>query len=233
MIQALKNIAAISLAINYPNKSTQLLNMSPWELHTQEGGVACRSREDRWRRATHPDSAGSFGPCRWASQNSQCFHFTRIILCHLGRGTQEALSTLTLSPFCLIGESSVLCNSIHLNRKVIFFVCFSNLVFTWRVWVKGHEVCQIHSSRGVLFSPFLPFLPPKLQLVWVPSLTVVKTGHLGNWCVSVDMQRILKWQSSPVESHYSPHGENTDLLAHATPLIFTSQTTQIDKHWKY
>lgn len=29
VIQALKNIAAISLAINYPNKSTQLLNMSP------------------------------------------------------------------------------------------------------------------------------------------------------------------------------------------------------------
>lgn len=29
MMQALKNIAAISLAINYPNKSTQLLNMSP------------------------------------------------------------------------------------------------------------------------------------------------------------------------------------------------------------
>lgn len=37
LIQALKNIAAISLAISYPNKSTQLLNMSPWEQLTGRG----------------------------------------------------------------------------------------------------------------------------------------------------------------------------------------------------
>lgn len=65
MTQALKNIAAISLAINYPNKSTQLLNMSPWDLRTQEEGTAYRSLEDGWG-GTHPDSAGGFWPCRWA-----------------------------------------------------------------------------------------------------------------------------------------------------------------------
>lgn len=127
MVQALKNIAAISLAISYPNKSTQLLNMSPWELHSQEEGSAYRSREDGGGHVLTQLVDFDHADGREPSQNSQCFHFTPILLCHRGQGTQEALSTLTLSPFCLIRESSVLCNSIHLNRnssEVLFFFKF-------------------------------------------------------------------------------------------------------------
>lgn len=113
MIQALKNIAAISLAINYPNKSTQLLNMSPWEQLTgrgnslQELGGAC------------PDSAGSFSQCRWVgtprtpialtSHESYCATMDRELKKHL-------LLTQSFLPYWWI---QCIVYRIHLNWTVL------------------------------------------------------------------------------------------------------------------
>lgn len=169
MIQALKNIAAISLAISYPNKSTQLLNMSPWERHTQEEGTAYSSRGVGCGGGgrTHPDSAGWLWPCRWAGTLPELPVLSRHTNPTVPPWTGNSRSTfhspsvlfaLLVNPVC--GVTAFTWTG-TLPRS-----CFSlNLAFTWRGWVEGHEVCQIHSSLGDQFSPFLPFLPPKLQLV--------------------------------------------------------------------
>lgn len=144
MIQALKNIAAISLAINYPNKSTQLLNMSPWEQltgrgnslqelggHAEEGGAHVS-----WFILTMQMSGNS--------QNSQCFDFTWIILCHHGQGTQEA-------PFTHSVLFALLVNTVYCVTEFTWTEQFWSLLFFFKFcfYLKNlgqRTVCQIHSS---------------------------------------------------------------------------------------
>lgn len=186
MIQALKNIAAISLAISYPNKSTQLLNMSPWERHTQEEGTAYSSRGVGWGSHTswlswliltmQVSGNPPRTPSAFTSHQSYCAAMDGELKKHF---------PLSLCPFCLIGESSVWCNGIHLNRntsEVLFFFEFGFYLkrLGWRTW----SVPNSQLSRGSVF-PFPAFSSSKIAAS--PQLTVVKTGHLGNWCVLEDM----------------------------------------------
>lgn len=95
-------------------------SICPPENSSQEAGTAYRSREGMWRGGACPDSAGSFWQCRWVgtprtpsaltSHESYCATMDRELKKHF---------LLTLSPFCLIGEYSVLCNRIHLNWTVL------------------------------------------------------------------------------------------------------------------
>lgn len=115
-------------------------------------------------------------PSAFTSHQSYCAAMDRELKKHF---------PLSLCPFCLIGESSVWCNGIHLNRntsEVLFFFEFGFYLkrLGWRTW----SVPNSQLSRGSVF-PFPAFSSSKIAAS--PQLTVVKTGHLGNWCVSEDM----------------------------------------------
>lgn len=138
IVQALKNIAAISLAINYPNKSTKLLNMSPWE----------KGRRTTWRRGGNPLHSGNSAVLwTWAVEgySKSTFHtYSQSFLPYVNPVYQHVHSL----------EQEQLRGSCFFSL-FFFFVCsfvFLNKVFTWRCRAKGHEVCQIHDFQGEVYS---------------------------------------------------------------------------------
>lgn len=195
-LQALKNIAAISLAISYPNKSTKLLNMAPWEISRK------KNVGERSCGATRPDSAGWFhqkvvggnrsspssaGPLSLPSVEYLPVLFKNRV--DISRG-QEHLPHFFTILFAL-EEFSISACAFTDSRTVCLGFCFFLLSSTWCL-AKGHEVCQISILQGEVCSVIsLPFLKILFlwvqQLLWITKLIVVKMGHLGNLHVSADM----------------------------------------------